>query len=286
MIYAVSSPNPQYAEFVKNALNPSANANQVESIATHILKQLGEDNTTTGQDKRYKFAKGMTGREQVLTILFDRAFKSHSTAVIAAARQVYPSQPSFYSRWKAVCWIQIPERTSIVVKSLFMKIALTICTIYSSWIVGKAAYKTSIEFTQRCLPFIINNTPVQVIRFSNNLLEMKSYIRSNIALICLCAWVAQRIILRGPRIPFLTSFMEKINLWEIFCVARNSPTTIGAFFAERSVDFAKFAVNLCTDVGNFLEAKSEQAKKERDVICKTKSFAVWKKLIIENVPSQ
>lgn len=247
--------------------------------AQTLLPTLHTHDSTTDKT-RYKFERG-TPREEALKALFEQAFQKNSAAVIVAAEQQHPSQSSFYPQWKSVCRIQIPKAIGNTINHPYVKIALTIVALYYTYVTCQAAYHATVELTARSLPFIINNTPVQIIRLGNMALDLKDYVKKNVFRILFYTWLARAVVLRAPEVPVITPLARRVDIWTLWTLLVPKPATIFGFLVQNSIDAAFFTWEVCTHAGQFINGRVEQAEKERLAICKAKALQVWMSVIQE-----
>jgi hypothetical protein len=241
--------------------------------AQSLLPTLIHQDSSTDKT-RYKFEKG-TPREQALNALFEQAFQTNSLAVIQAAEQEAPSKAIFYPQWKSVCRIEIPKVIGNTINHPLVKIALTIAALYYTYVTCQAAYHMTTQLVGRSLPFIINNTPIQIIRLGNMALDLKDYVRKNVFRILFYTWVARTVVLHAPEMPVITPLARRIDLWTLRTLLVPKPATIVGFLWQNSFSAATFTWNACTEAGEFINGRVEQAEKERLAICKAKAFKVW-----------
>ena len=201
--------------------------------------------------------------------------------MIAAAEQQDPSRSSFYPQWKSVCRIQIPKAIGNTINHPFVKIALTIAALYYTYVTCEAAYHATVKLTARSLPFIINNTPVQIIRLGNMALDLKDYVKKNAFRILFYTWLARAVVLRAPEMPVITPLARQIDLWAVWSLLIPKPSTIFEFLTQNSFNAAFFTWEVCTHAGEFINGRVEQAEKERLAICKAKALQVWMSVIQE-----
>jgi hypothetical protein len=289
LIIAAVSNHSIYRNFVEDAMNPSSKKDVIEEGAKSIVEKLHQ-NTLTGDRTRYKFTQDETAREQALKLIFDSAFQANPEEITIAAQWEHPSQTAFYPRWEKICWTQIPTVVSTVVNNPFFKIALSICALYYAHIACYAAYRSCAAITMRSIPFIINNTPIVVFKVTNTILDVKDWVYSpQIAIILLCSWVAQQIILvapvlGAPEIPYLTPLARWVSIGSILTFLYPEPESLSSFIWNKGIATATFTWRTCNDVSDFIEERVERTQNERLAICKQKSYEVWRTLMIQNAP--
>jgi hypothetical protein len=144
-----------------------------------------------------------------------------------------------------------------------------------TYVTCQAAYHATVDLTTRSLPFIINNTPIQIIRLGNRALDLNDYVRKNVFRILFYTWLARAVVLQAPEMPVITPLARKIDLWAVWNLLVPEPATIFGFLIHNSVDAAFFTWQACTDAGEFINGRVEQAEKERLAICKAKALQVW-----------
>ncbi len=263
-----------------NAAVPKAD---VDNFAAGLLLDFHNSKPSTSQ-KRYKFHT-LPASEELLKAMFEESFHCAPEILIAEAQREDPSQGSFYPLWKRVCWIQIPKGTAGVLGNILIQIAVTIGVIYLSYVFGKSAYKeTTFLFTARFIPFLINNTPIQVIRAGNSILDAKDRIYLLAFPILFFSFIAQQIILLGPQIPYVTAAARNISIWNIMGALYRSPETIFGFLVGTSLDAALFVWKSCNNVSAFFSEIAIKTENERLAMSKAKAYHVWKKAMETNIP--
>lgn len=229
-----------------------------------------EDPNATNKT-RYKF-ENKTNRETALEYFFNRAFEKNAAAVIAAAEQ--EGKSTFYPKWKSVCWIEIPRIIGSVINHPVTKIALMVAATYHTWLVGLAAYRLTVQWTAPKLTFIINNTPVQIIRLGNMAIDLTHYVRKSLFEILLYVSIARIILSYSPNNNFVSRLVHRFEI-SILIHILYAPITLFDFLFSSSVDVAEFTWINCTNVGLFIKGRAELADKERLAICREKALKVW-----------
>jgi hypothetical protein len=263
--------------------NPAATRESVDNFAKEILSDF-QSVVPKNDSKRYQF-RVLEEREELLKVIFEESFQYEPEPVIAEAQRI---KGSFYPLWKRVCLIHTPKTIGSILGNKLVKIAISVATIYYSYKFGHAAYDRMVRFfTAKGLPFIVNNTPIIVIRSGNRILNgvdnAVDYVRRKIALL-FYALVVQEIILRTPNIPYFTAAIRFVNIWGIWKAVTNAPTTLLGFLVIKASSGATFMWDNCSSLGAFFGDVAAGAESDRLAISKSKSYDVWKTVIAENTP--
>lgn len=124
----------------------------------------------TSSTKRYQFQTSESKKDKrdlVLTLFFHHAFKTSPRLMIDSAAKADPSKP-FYPLWKRVCCIDLPKTAGNIIGSIpFIAIAMVVSGVCSIKMYIHVNTATAIFTATRLVPFVINNTPVAVIKLGN-----------------------------------------------------------------------------------------------------------------------
>ncbi len=220
---------------------------------------------------RYRFP--LNNREQVLKAIFENAVKENGELIEIAERE---SGRSFYPLWKRVCWIHIPNIVSSIVDNVFLKVTITIAVFAAACFGCYYAYTATIHFTAAVMiPFLINNTPLQITRIFNATIDLAQWIIERKFTVLISAWLARTIILWGPEIPYLTAAARAIDIYQIYLAVYSSPQNIGNFAVLTGIDFCNFTWNSFTDISLFFRDIAMQAEAERASIAKQEACNLW-----------
>lgn len=275
------------AQWVRDALDQNSSKVDIEHRAKAILTQLEEHDSRTDKT-RYQFGDPLTDRERALKLIFNLSFTAQPDEITAAAELLHPEQTAFYSRWQKVCWIDIPNLTAYVLNNPLFKVVLSVIVLYKSGKACYAAYAATPALIARSIPFIINNTPLFVIRAANSVLDLKEFSYGGIVVILFFTWAGQQIVLRLPEVPYVTPLARRFSIMSALStlntILNNSPQTIFDFVITTAFDAATFTWSNCTEIANSINGRASQASDERVAICKAKAFQVWKTIMIGQEP--
>lgn len=182
--------------------------------------------------------------------------------------------------------IQIPMLVAGVLNNVLVKVILSVIVLYKSGKACYAAYAATPALIARSMPFIINNTPLALVRTANAVLNLKELAYEGIITILLFSLAGQQIILRLlPEIPHVTPMARRLKIWSVIVLVTNSPQTIFDFAWGTAGNAAIFTWSNCTELANSIEGRARQASDERMAICKAKALQVWQTIMIEQKPA-
>jgi hypothetical protein len=256
----------------------NADEADLKNFSPQFFDYLQKTNPST-ENKRYQFKNHSTEREKVLKTVFDVAFVADPDAITAEAEKQNGYKTAAFPRWKKVCWIDIPQNIAVVLNNPIIQIAVTIVVLYQAYHRVKAAHESLKDLIGRALPIIINNTPIEVIRAGNKILDMKDWVRNNVLKTLFYMWLAQRVVLMGPHIPLITPLVRRLDLWSLFNILTNTPQTLATFAWKTALNAGMFTFKTCNQMGEYLQGRVEKATDERLALCKKYSYQAWKSLM-------
>jgi hypothetical protein len=272
--------NAALSRWVQAALDSNSSLDDVEQRAKGLLQEAQNLKVSTSS-KRFRFEQA-TKREELLTLLFERSFKDNFSEITQDAQNLHPQKTAFYPRWKRICWIHIPKGTALFFGNIVVQLVVTAVSMYFFWKTGNKAYHQTVHFcSARALPFIINNTPIKIIRAGNVLLKGKDWVQANRYKILIGGYIGQFIVSNGPNIPYITSFIKSINIYNIIF---GSQSTLFGFLLGQSFAILRFVPSQCSQVSLFFRDVAQRNEEERYAVCRQKSLEVWRTLIIQNTP--
>ncbi len=276
--------------FIRRALDPKHNKDEViDRLALEILNRPGAQ---SGNTKRYKFGieHQYTNREKALLRIFKEVFDADPVGITAVVQQENPSLLRPYPFWKEVFHIRIPEVVSSVFNHSGVKLALTIVMVCEMWAVSWAAYSATAVLTRSWTSFIINHTPIQVVRFGNALFDLRYYVIENVVIALIYLSIANLLIevlsFREIRIPLITSLARKIQLTYILEIATNLcfPKTILDVLVGQSWNILFLTRGTCDNFSKLLQNRVvEPAKAERLAACKDRALQAWKTIMAKGL---
>lgn len=252
-----------------------------EQMAKKILDEcpVPEHNN---DGKRYRFSA--SHREKLLNMVFDYSFKENPDALIEAAEAEVGPEEKFYSGWKKVCYIAVPEVMSAVFGNKVLQLAVNIATFIGFFYFSFMLFEvTEYAFTAHVIPFMINNTPLAVIQFGNYLFELKEIILDNIFPILIVLFCAQYAVDYLPEIPYVSAALRAINVIGIF-QALYSADTLCWFLCGRSYDVVTFASSLMENASSVFHEVARKGEHERITVCKARSYREWNRIVRDNAP--
>lgn len=284
--------NTQYQSFFHRALDPLENSEEIEKLATDILKEL--NNKTEGKpvSKRYRFKHKTafkTKREEALIALFHQTFAKNRVKIIEQAEKLHPSKKSFYPKWKSVCYITLPKIASRCIDSTLFKIAAVIFTYVQAFRLSYGAYQLIKNEMEKSIPIIINYTPIQVLSLRDGLYNGYSTLKGSAYTIIGITVVAKGALTCLPKIPFITHVFQQItfnSLFQIWRFLTPSPQSFMDFFLERTMGMYSFTTATCSHIANMIGRSAEEAEQDCFNRCKSKSLEVWKSIIKNHAPNK
>lgn len=289
LVAAIGRYAVEHQRFINQALDPNRNEQRIKNLASQILQKVTIE---SGNTKRYKFQSPHqeTLRDKALLHIFNQVFDQHPVEIIAAAQEAYPSLKRPYPLWNEVVYIQIPKVMSGIFNNLLVKLALTIVVVYNTGVVCHAVYNATGVVTRSWIPFIINHTPIQVVRFGNALFDLRYYFTQNFLEVVLWLYLAQygieMLSRRGIRIPLITYLSEQIMLRVIGDILFNLcfPKTFADFVGLQSCEALFLTWNTCHNFSKLLQTRViEPAQAEKLAACKTRALDIWKTIMVEGV---
>jgi len=269
--------------------NPQSNQVEVDNFAKGILLDF-HFSTPKNDSKRYQF-RVLKASDELLKVIFEESFHHASQPVIRDAKCI---EGSFYPLWKRVCLIYIPKTLGTFFGSPLIKMAISIAVLYYTYKIGNSAFKgmkhlfKGMEhlFIDKVIPFVINNTPITLIRSSNRILDAIDWVRQRKFKLLIGTFIIQKFILYGPNIPYFTATIRAINIWDIGWALYRSPQTLFGFLISSGVSGAQFSWRNSNFLSAFFSSIAIKAESERLATSKSKSYAAWKKIITENTPKR
>lgn len=248
-------------------------------IKLFALLNSGDENAEELLDlneKRYRDDR-FNPKERILIQIFNHSFQHDAEKVIAAAEKAGNIKSPFYPKWKEVCWIQLPKASSKLFSSWLFKSALKVAAIAISFFSIHQAYLQVEHFVAaRAVPFMINHISLEIIRAGNTLIGVKEFVWEHSFQIILASWLVKKGIERLPEIPYLSAAARTITIWNMFRFFFFSKETIFGFILPVSLNTATMVWNTSQEISHRLHRISRNAEQERLILCKQKSFDVWK----------
>lgn len=261
----------------EHLFNLESSQKEVDGFAEKILLDF-RSSIPKNDSKRYQF-NGLKPSDELLKVIFEESFHHASQPVIRDAQRI---EGSFYPLWKRVCWIKVPKNLGAFFGNFLVKVAISVAAIYYTYKLGNFAFKgIEYSFTAKVIPFVINNTPITIIRSSNQILKAIDWGLKHKFRLLLGAFGVQQIILWGPNIPYFTSTIRAINIWDMGWALYRSPQTLGSFLFYTALDGALFTWKSSRSLGALFSSVAIKAESEFLAISKSKSYAVWKAIIAE-----
>lgn len=242
-----------------------------EKGANDLIEALQGASHPTSK-KRYRFNSDL--QSGALKAIFEASFKDSPQFLTRKAEAV--SGKSFYPLWKRVCKIDAPRAIGSVLGNTCFKIVAIVATGYFGFVLGHQAYIAVTQATTaRALPFIINNTPLSIIRLFNSAMSGLEYIFKNSFNILVGILVAKGVARLLPNIPYFTATTKAVDFFAIWKVLYASPQTLSKFLTDTSVDAGKFVWSTCNEASKFFNELADKAVAERAVISKAEAYKVW-----------
>lgn len=273
----------------------------VNTTLARLQLQNGNGNT-----KRYRFNQA-NARDKLLNILFENAFAQNPNRIVRGAEQAEDVPTVFYPKWKEVVWVKVPKNLGKVCKNPIFKVAVTVISVFVAYKNLKLAYNSTVNFTTgKLLPFVINNTPIQVMRAGNSVangfMKVRGAVKNNRFTLLFYALVIKgvahvlskklnalpenrRNLIEAKILTKTTNFIKKIPLDLVFFIL--FPSTISAtwFCVERSFRAGVSVWKMTDGLANHLQTLSVNNEHYRKELIRSKAYDVWMRVTHEQVPA-
>lgn len=270
--YIQEGSNGEISNWLKSNVDQRAN---IDQFAKMIFEKYPNLNAHHKSQKRYRFCP-TNHKEWFLQALFDESFKRHPEKIIASANEMTSTNVSSYPKWKSVVLIEAPKNIAKVVQSDLFKVAFVIGALAASFFACTTAYGAITNSVATNLPFIINNTPIEVIRAGNALLDGVAWVGKRKFQILIGMYLSREAILHLPNIPYVTRVARAIDLWPIVQILFNSPQTIFFFAIDTAINTANFCSSIPANVGNFIKGIGLKEESQRLLVSKKRCNELWK----------
>lgn len=266
----------------EHLFNPASSQSDVDNFAKGILTDF-HVSIPKNDSKRYRFST-LRDSDELLKLIFEEGFHHDPQAVIQSAERI---DGSFYPLWKRACLIYIPKVLGGFFGNPLVRVAIVIATVYYSYKLGMIAFIKMVHvFTARGIPFLVNNTPTMAFQLSNRILNAVDWARQHTLLLLIGAFFARKIVLLGPTIPYFTAAVRSIDLWNIGWALYGTPVTLFGFLIQRGLYGAQFTVQTSLFLTAFFNSVAAKAQGDCLAVSKSKSYAVWKKVVAEKIPQR
>lgn len=257
---------------------------QDDEGAGRILREVGDAANSTSAT-RYRFPSTATPRDQVIKKIFDAAFRQAPDRIIESAEA--SSGSYLYPLWKRVIWIDAPNLIALVLEAPQVKIFATCALLFSGCIVAYQVYVATAATIQlvaaSVMPFVINNTPLQIVRLFNTTMNAISWVFENPVLSFAGFWAARTVILWGPEIPYVSPALRNISLLDVFVTLVGAPQNIFDFLWQVSIDSCVSIYNGMEGISQFFHDMEERAKVEKRAISKPAAYQLWVQMTLPNL---
>ena len=229
---------------------------QMEKTAQELLKKY----------PRTRYSYNTSSTNLLLTQLFQKAFSKNSNEIITEAEKI--TSQTFYSKIRKWTFIEAPKVIHNVLDNPLVTIMGIFLLFLKSYRISLLSYKHSQHLlAARIIPFIINNTAIGIIRFSNNLISSIQKLRSNrLVSIALLAGV----YLTNLRIKKISNIAR-----QIFFAAPAGPFILGLYLTRRTFDVLISLYSVKAHLANCFISLKTKNEAERLSICKSKALEVW-----------
>ena len=259
-------------EWLQNSHNPIDREIAAEKILISYPKLNHATNT-----KRYNPIT-VSKTETLARIIFERGFKQNPESLINALEQD-PSnnKKPFYSKLNKATLIKLLKGGAYISNHTLFRSVVAISTIALSCWIGYQAYESLSQFiVTRGIPFVINHTPLAVVRACNLILDTTDWLLNYKYEILLVSFIAQRIILALPPIPRITETARNISFMSIFKFFWNGPQTLFWFLLDSGIGISRFATSSCTQFSNSLNSVARTYQQKRVNEYYPKVYEAWK----------
>lgn len=270
----------QILDFFQNLNNENLSTTDLESFAESYLDSYRQAHPK-GNSLRYCFKK-RSSTEELLKLVFDRAFQSKPEVVIAAAEQV--EGVSFYPKWKSICWIKAPAGIGSILGSVVCKVVITVSVFFLSCHAGyRGYYAVEHLLRARAIPLLINNASLSVIKTGNAIWDAAKRIKENRSNILISFFLIKQLFAYGPRIPYVTEVVNNLSVFLAIRFLVSAPQSLGAFVFGKTLDLVNESRKLTGSVAALFTGAANSQNEVRLAICRKKAYDTWKKVIQSKV---
>ncbi|MBF8263593.1 MAG: hypothetical protein HW387_1258 [Parachlamydiales bacterium] len=250
---------------------PRLNQSEEETIKEYYQR---ESSALSGN--RYQFGNP---RDRMLIGIFNKAFQLDPDRVIAAAEAVHVKR--FYSLWKKVCYIQIPELVGRVLKRPVLNWACAAFFSYKIFLVGQ--YFALDLFPRvllcRIIPFIQAVAPPQVMAVCQAASMALSWVFSHPWEFFAGIYIIGRAIQKLPPIPYLTALASRITILNLIRLFPGADWTI-VYVINDSIALIMSMTDQSQSLGKLIDRVIvDPAKRNYRNECKAAAFQVWKEAV-------
>lgn len=223
-----------------------------------ILAAIRDGGSQTSKT-RYRFPEEDPATE-IFKAVFAVAFQRAPDQIIARADKLTEKPLSL--KVKRVVWIDLPNAVGEILGSTLARAAFTAAIVLTGCYVAYSSYvATAALCSTRIVPLLINHTPTQMVRiftfFRDLMDQLYRYPFRVVGAACAARWV----ILRAPRIPYLTPLGEAIDPVSLCFMLFGSPHTIGTFLMNTSLVSATHVWNATGDAGALCRELAQKSKR-------------------------
>lgn len=263
------------SEWLGVAVCQNGDQEAIENVARGYLNELKRTNPT-GSSLRYRF-HDINAKEALLKLIFERAFRLNPEGLIAEAEKIHETSAPFHPRWRKVVLEDIPGNTAKILNHTVVKVIIAASIAFAICNFTYDAYEDSKEMISgKAVPWIINNTSLDVIRLGNKVAEVVEGMYANKWQTLMQILAARFWIERGPNIPYVTPFCRNLTS-TVETLLFPSPVSLFSFVWEISVNTFSLGWNGCEGVSNFLADLVLKENHSRLAVCKDKTYQVWLK---------
>lgn len=253
-------------------INENSSLEVQEQKAALALDKLNVKNP------RHQFASTLTKREQYLISFFECTYATNSKELfqIFEDRRLFQKRSS-YPAWKKVILIRLSNAIANITGSSLFKLVVSVAACYGAAKLSSTSYGRIVKATGYAMPILINNTPLQIIRAGNSLLDLNKYVFNNRIKVLVYTAIAQKIVtLLLPPIPYVTAAMKSISLFKLTeILIFTGVQSTSHFILITSYDSLLFVRSHCNMMSQIFRNFSDRSERERAALCKAEIRTMW-----------
>lgn len=248
----------------------------VDAQASELLSALEAIETPL---TRYQFSKSyQNGKTDLLDFIFAKSFAKNIENLTNLAEQAEGAL--FYPIWKKKYWIQTPEVLGkIIGNSLFQIVATFAFSFYAHRKIKEAYALSSHLVAAKVVPFVINKTPIEVVRAVNKSIDFAASVSNNRLGIVLSLY-AIKSFTEKTEIPYVSNVLRSIDLWSLFANLAPDTEKFSAASIYRTLGVSQFFYSQLSSLSGILHNFATDSEFERRTLSEQKSRALWHRIAV------